>query len=434
VSAAVGVVVVNFNGGEVTLDCLRSIFASDWPVDALQVVLVDNASSDGIVDRVRSELPSVWVEVASSNRGFGAGCNIGIRALLDHRPDIEHIALVNNDALVEPGWLSPLVAALDDDPAVGATCPKIVFKGRFETIDLQAPTYRRGGGDRRELGVLVHGARVDDNDVWPRIQLVEGFWGVEPGAGEAQWSGGSARLRVPTPFGGAMCSLLLSGPGAARVELQSAAGPVRYDLMPQPAWYDVPLAGPGEVIVNNAGVDLGPYGFASDRGYQEPDDARWNESTDLDAWCGGAVLLRRDYLASVGLFDEELFLYYEDVELSMRGAARGWRYRYVPVARVEHLHSASAGKGSAFKRYYDERNRLLILARHARSGEVVRASVRSLLVTGSYARRDLVAPLLTRGHAHPGVVAERIRAFCGFARRLPATIASRSRAAQRHRE
>ena len=50
-------------------------------------------------------------------------------------------------------------------------------------------------------------------------------------------------------------------------------------------------------------------------------------TVDVQAWCGGAVLLRASYLADVGGFDERLFLYYEDVDLSMRGTERGWRYR-----------------------------------------------------------------------------------------------------------
>jgi N-acetylglucosaminyl-diphospho-decaprenol L-rhamnosyltransferase len=137
------------------------------------------------------------------------------------------------------------------------------------------------------------------------------------------------------------------------------------------------------------------------------------------------VLLRSDYLDDVGLFDERLFLYYEDLELSWRGTERGWRYRYVPESVVRHVHAASSVDGSALKRYYDERNHLVVLARHASARRALRAATRSLLVTGSYARRDVVAPTLSRRPAHFGVVKDRLAAFGGFVRLLPGTFSDR---------
>ena len=110
------------------------------------------------------------------------------------------------------------------------------------------------------------------------------------------------------------------------------------------------------------------------------------------------MLLTTRYLADVGLFDEQLFLYYEDVDLSWRGASGGWRYRYVPESVVRHVHSASTVEGSPRFDYYNERNRLLTLTRHADRRTVAKALARYLLVTGSYTRRDVVSPLL-RGQA-----------------------------------
>ena len=48
---------MNFDGGQMTIDCLQSLLATDWPADRLEVVLVDNGSLDDVVDRVRVELP-----------------------------------------------------------------------------------------------------------------------------------------------------------------------------------------------------------------------------------------------------------------------------------------------------------------------------------------------------------------------------------------
>ena len=430
----VGVVVVNYNGGDLTLDCLGSLLATDWPAERLHVVLVDNASTDGVVARVRAEFPAVTVIESSDNRGFGAGCNLGIRALFA-TTDVEHVALVNNDATVEPGWLAPLVAALDADPELGAACPKILFAGRFRDVSIHAAPFRRGRGDGRELGVVLHGVRVDGRDVSGRAQYVDGFWGVDPGAGDgAQWTAGDAILRVPADGDAPVTvSLWLSRPdsgpdgGPDDVELRAGNATGRHALDPEPRWYDVEVGGAGIDVVNNVGTELTADGYGVDRGYLDPDDGRWDHPADVFAWCGGAVLLRRGYLDDVGLFEEDLFLYYEDLELSWRGAKRGWRYRCVPNSVIRHVHAASSGRDSAFKRYYDERNHLVVLARHASPRDAARAAARSLLVTASYARRDVVAPALGRRPVHTQVVQDRLRAFGGFVRMLPSAIRSRDR-------
>jgi GT2 family glycosyltransferase len=417
----VGVVVVNHDGGALTLDCLRSILRTEWPAAQLRVVLVDNDSHDGVVGRVGTELPVVRVLELATNGGFGAGCNAGIRAL----GDVDHVALVNNDATVDPRWLRPLVEALDADPALGAACPKIVFAGRFLDLELRSATYRRGFGDRRDLGVLVAGARVDGADVWSRVQLVDGTWGLEPGAVDGgEWTGPVAHLRVPAPAtqAGATVSLLLSADGPRAVALRAGGDDAEHTVGGEPAWFDVTATGPPITVLNNVGTDLLDDGFAIDRGYLQPDDGRFDVADDVAAWCGGAVLLRRAYLDEVGLFAEDLFLYYEDVELAWRGTTRGWRYRYVPDSVVHHVHAASSGRGSPLKQFYDERNRLLVLARHRGTGAVALAAARSLLVTASYARRDLVAPLFRRRRPHPDIVARRLRAAAAAAGSLPAAL------------
>jgi GT2 family glycosyltransferase len=178
-------------------------------------------------------------------------------------------------------------------------------------------------------------------------------------------------------------------------------------------------------VVNSAGALLTADGYGADRGYLQVDDGRFDEAGDVAAWSGAAVLLSAPYLRDVGVFDERLFLYYEDLELSLRGAARGWRYRCAPASVVRHVHSATIGEHSALARYQNERNRLLVLARHGEPREARRAAVRSLLVTASYARRDIVSPVLRGERPRPTIVGDRVRAFGGYLRLLPGMIRDR---------
>jgi GT2 family glycosyltransferase len=421
--ARVGAVVLNYNGGERTMACLRSLLATDGDA-ALTLLLVDNASTDGIAARVRTELPAVTVVESPTNRGFAGGCNLGIRSL----PDVRFVALVNNDATVDPGWLTPLVEALERDPALGAACPKILFADRFVDLSIDAPTHRPGRGDRRDLGAFVAGARVDGAEVWGRAQLVDGFWGRDPAPERGEWTASSAHLRLPVasstaPHG----ELRLAAAPAIRARVTSGAEHAAVDVGPEPAWHDVPLAAPARTIVNNVGTELVAGGYGTDRGYLEPDDGRFDDGEDVFAWSGGAVLLRREYLDDVGLLDERLFLYYEDLELAWRGRRRGWRYRYVPESTVRHRHAATTDAHSARKHYFDERNRLLVVTRHAPARLAALAPLRYLVTTASYARRDVVSPLLHARRPRVRVVRWRLRAFGAYVARAPRMLGSRYR-------
>jgi GT2 family glycosyltransferase len=426
-TARVRIVVLNHNGGALTLDCLRRLADTDWPATALEFVLVDNASTDEVVARVRDELPQVRVVASPVNLGFAGGCNLALRDLAE----VDHVALVNNDLLVEPHWLSPLVSTLDADPGLGAACPKILFASPMVDVTMRvAGTTRRGRGDRRELGVRLSGVRVDGDDRTALTRFVHGFWGPEHGSDDEphyQWTTRDALLRVPVPFGAgaASCELRLSSDRPTDVEIVSGGATKSHTVGREPTWYPVRLDGePGDVI-NNVGSELTAEWYGADRGYLERDHGQYDTPEDVVAWCGAAVLLRRSYLDDVGLFDERLFLYYEDLELSLRGGEQGWRYRYAPSSVVRHMHSATSVEGSALADYYNERNRLLVLARHAPQSDVARALLRHVLVTASYARRDIVSPLLRGDPPRTESMRRRLRALAGVVRLAPAMVSDR---------
>ncbi len=429
----VRVVVVNHQGRDLTVPCLESLRASDWPRERMQVVLVDNSPSDGVAKRVQAELPDVRVIHPGRNLGFAGGANLGLRDL----EGVDYAALVNNDATVGPGWLGPLVAAVESEPDIGAASPKILFAGRFAEMEIAAPVAIRGLGDRRSLGVRVSGARVDGRDVWTQAQLIEGFWGVEHGPGEEanyQWTDAQARLRLPVPENGARtCALRLAADGDKTVVLASADEKLEIPVTTTPSWHELPAPRETADVVNNVGCVLLPGGYGADRGFLERDGGQYDQVEEVFAWCGAAVLLARRYLESVGLFDERYFLYYEDLDLAWRGRAQGWRYVYVPNSTVRHVHTASSVEGSRLFQHYVERNRLLTLARNAPPSLAAAAGARHLAITASYARRDMLSPML---HGHPPnveTVRRRMGAFSSYVRHLPGVLADRRtlRAAKR---
>lgn len=108
--------------------------------------------------------------------------------------------------------------------------------------------------------------------------------------------------------------------------------------------------------INSAGMCLSRSGAAWDRGMFEPDLGQYDSQEEVFGPCAGAALYREEMLDEIGLFDEDFFLYMEDVDLAFRGRLAGWRCIYVPQAGVYHHHGGTAGFRSDISVYYGNRN------------------------------------------------------------------------------
>ncbi|HEX8684733.1 MAG TPA: glycosyltransferase family 2 protein, partial [Ardenticatenaceae bacterium] len=113
------VIVPVWNGMEFLERCLSALRAQDY--SRREVVVVDNASSDGSADFVAEHFPEVWLIRNDYNLGFAGGCNAGLRAA-----DGEVLVLLNQDTEVSPGWLRHVVEALEA-PEVGVVGCKIFY-------------------------------------------------------------------------------------------------------------------------------------------------------------------------------------------------------------------------------------------------------------------------------------------------------------------
>lgn len=116
---SVAVVVVNYNGLELLKNCLKSLERTTYA--NFQVIVVDNASTDGSTDFVQKHCQrSVRLVQNERNLGFCAANNIALR-----QTDTKYVVLLNNDTEVEPAWLVELVRVAEADPTIGALQPKI---------------------------------------------------------------------------------------------------------------------------------------------------------------------------------------------------------------------------------------------------------------------------------------------------------------------
>jgi GT2 family glycosyltransferase len=424
----VGVVVVNFHGDERTLACLERLGQLTWPADRLDVVVVDNGSESGFANRIGEIAPRVQVIRTRANLGFAGGCNVGLRALAQ----CDYIALLNNDALPEPGWLEPLVETLEQSDAAAAT-PKVLLTGDFAEVRLRAPTHR-APGDPRELGVQLSGARVNGTDVLNEVQLRSGFWGWEVDditvGGRFAWTNADASFLVPLGGGGAHSKLevrLSNGDGQVSVDAELDDTKTPTEVGVQPEWFSLGETAAAHHLVNNTGTLLLSDGSTADRGFLQLDVGQFDESVEVFGWSAAAVLVRQRFFEQVGVFDDRFFLYYEDADLSWRGRLRGWSYRYVPESVVWHEHSATVGQGSALSHHLLARNRLVMLTKNAPAalaGRAVFALVRDL---AGAAGRDIVLRAARRRQPLVGHVTNMARVLGGFLRLLPSALVHRRR-------
>lgn len=219
----VSIVIPNYNGLAHLPECFASLDAQS--LRDFEVIVVDNASTDGSLGWLASHRPEARVIVRADNGGFSVAVNAGIRA-----SEAEFVALLNNDTAAEPQWLEELVRALDELPAYDVAASLMLLY--FET------------------------------------------------------------------------------------GLVNAAGDVfRYRA----------LAG-------------------ENRGFGRPEREFASRGRVFGA-CAGAALYRRSIFADVGLFDEDFFLMYEDVDFDLRCLIAGKRTVYAPAARVRHKLGATISTG-----------------------------------------------------------------------------------------
>ena len=116
----VSVITVSWNRRDLLAECLRGLFAQTW--EPFEVIVVDNGSTDGSAEMVAAEW-GARARLLRSDRNLGYACavNRGIRASRG-----AYVATLNNDAVPDPGWLTALVEAAEQDSRIGMVATKVV--------------------------------------------------------------------------------------------------------------------------------------------------------------------------------------------------------------------------------------------------------------------------------------------------------------------
>jgi GT2 family glycosyltransferase len=145
----VAIVLLNWNGMAVTLECLKSLRKLHYR--RAHIILVDNGSTDGSLPAIRKSFRTVEILEMGRNLGFARGANIGLRHALQRGADL--LMLLNNDTVVDPQCVDFMVDTLLSDPSIGMISPKIYYYAEPNRIWFAGGTMSMWSGTLRHIGI-----------------------------------------------------------------------------------------------------------------------------------------------------------------------------------------------------------------------------------------------------------------------------------------
>lgn len=127
------IIIVTHNGRHYLSDCLASLKHQNYPKELVEIIIVDNHSTDSTVGYIKEVYPQIKVIANQKNLGFAEANNQGY--FLAQKSGAHYLALLNQDTIVEKNWLSRLVKLAESDENIAAVQPKILLYPEKDKIN-----------------------------------------------------------------------------------------------------------------------------------------------------------------------------------------------------------------------------------------------------------------------------------------------------------
>ena len=162
-AGSVNLFVLNWNGRDLTLDCLSSLEKVIYP--NVKIHIIDNGSSDNSVVSIRNKFPDYEIIELAENHGFAKGNNTGFQSV---KQKADYTIFLNNDTIVDPNFIDPLINELEAISNVKQTAPKIFYEDKKEYI------WFAGGIISLWTGVIRHsGIRKKDSSKFSQKRKID---------------------------------------------------------------------------------------------------------------------------------------------------------------------------------------------------------------------------------------------------------------------
>lgn len=389
-SPLISILIVNYNGQHLINECLKSLFSINYPHNKFEVILVDNNSQDDSVSFIKKNFPNVKLIESKENLGFAGGNNLAYS-----KSKGKYIVLLNNDTIVDKDWLKELVNTAEAKIEVGIVSSKLLFDIPFIEITINTPTEVKSNivtesQEYMPYGVILDGVNCSNTQKNNYIWYKQGFYEPVIGNYTSRWTDGKGVMLLPFinknketynfSFHGRPNSfnekislnikcgnlVLFSGYINSKEVKQINININRKDIENKLVY-----------LVQNAGNVIFKNGLGRDRGsvikralnetreFYDYDSNYYNREAKLVSMCGASCLIKKEAINSTKLFDDAYFMYYEDVDLSLKVWKNGYDILYQPKSIVFHKHRATTNKQtSAFFLSNIDKNHLFLLLTH----------------------------------------------------------------------
>jgi len=404
----VSIITVNFNGIFFLKTLFDSIASLDYPQEKLQVIMVDNGSTDYSVSFVKINYPKVKILEIKKNLGFAGGNNAGLKAA-----EGDYIAFINNDCAVDKGWLLSLINTLklkeEENIKIGGAGSKVLFY--FEYIPLKISVVRISGEnfsskDNGEYLASIKGLKINTDSydylkgeltseetyrknlnkfANKSFKYLSGFYDTGRDADKniikkirkdaVVWipvadMGRDLELEMQVSFFEPGLGIKVSIEEENIFYTETTTDPSSNDKLPgELDFMKLALKIPvvklkhSRSIINSCGSMINKAFYAREINYECLDEKFDEKPFEVFALPGSSFIINKKLALETGLFDEKFFTYYEDIDLFWRAELKGWRFFAVPGSIVRHFHCGSGEEWSYSFTYHVLRNRLLMIYR-----------------------------------------------------------------------
>lgn len=385
---SISIIIVNFNGRHLLDSCLKSLLAVSYPAKKVQIIVVDNNSTDdSIAFLMKSYKNKVEVVQNEENLGFTGGNIEGLKIATG-----DYIILLNSDVVVDKKWLNALVKKAQD-PKVGIISSRLRFALPFIELEITSPAIPKSKIfhtiDHSPIGVIIEDVVCESNYLSELVYYKSGFYEKKTGDIVTRCSSGVGKILLPMSNASASSTFQLTLHALNFGEPQEVKIAVngvllkKLTLKPNQT-IQIPLKISTKKVaksliwlVQNAGNILLANGYGKDRGsvvivgdveqreFYEEESSFYLKDAEISAACGASCLIKREVIDSIGFLNGTYFMYYEDMEYCIRAWRAGWKVVYAADAIGYHQHRATTGIGeSAFFLHLVERNHLSFVITH----------------------------------------------------------------------